>query len=79
MPYHMWKDLEFHRLADELGVLLDVDPRSADHIDFTRGRGRLRNKPSDTLRTDLLKTFPFAQHSVSDVVLMIEKIGFSLG
>jgi hypothetical protein len=30
------KDLEFHRIADELGrVLLDVDPRSVVHIDFT--------------------------------------------
>jgi hypothetical protein len=42
LPYHLWRDLKFHRIADELGgVLLDVDPRSADHIDFTMLRIRL--------------------------------------
>jgi Domain of unknown function (DUF4283) len=36
LPYHLWQNLKFHRIADELGgILLDVDPRSAHYIDFT--------------------------------------------
>jgi hypothetical protein len=44
-----------------------------------RGSGHHRNTNSGNLRTDLIKSFPFAQYSYYDIVLMFEKIDFSLG
>jgi Domain of unknown function (DUF4283) len=59
LPYHLWQDYEFHRIADELGgVLLDVDPRSPHHIDFTLLRIRVGVSDMDVLPSYRNMFFP---------------------
>jgi hypothetical protein len=44
LPYRFFKKYEFERIADELSgsLLLEVDPRSSNHLDFTSLRLKLR-------------------------------------
>jgi hypothetical protein len=42
LPYYIWQDFEFHRIADEIwDILLDVNPKSAHHIGFILLRFRI--------------------------------------